>query len=186
MLNLCAYESTDAAGLLDLFRHTIREINSADYTPVQIAAWASDEIDLNAWQARFMGRFACVALLDGRIVGFADMTSAGYLDRLFVSADHQRRGIATALLARLKSNARESGISEIVTDASITAKPFFEASGFESVRKQTVECRGVEFTNYRMVLSMASVPSLAELTSEIPMISADRRHSSRVRPTGLR
>ena len=58
------------------------------------------------------------------------------------------------LLARLKSDASESGIAEIFTDASVTAKPFFEASGFANVREQRVECRGVEFINYRMTLSV--------------------------------
>jgi putative acetyltransferase len=154
MLILRPYNSTDAVALLNLFRHTIREINSADYSPIQIAAWACDEIDIQEWQSSFAGRFAYVAMLDGCIVGFADMTNAGHLDRLYVSAEHQRRGIAKTLLAKLKSHATESGIAEIFTEASITAKPFFEASGFASARKQTVECRGVEFTNYRMVLTV--------------------------------
>lgn len=155
MLILRSYHSTDAIELLDLFRRTIRTINSADYDSVQIEAWASDEIDFQQWRDRFAGRFAYVTLLDGRIVGFTDMTSSGYLDRLYVSAQHQRQGIAKALLERLKSDAIESGIARIFTDASITARPFFEASGFVVVREQTVKCREVEFTNYRMDLTVA-------------------------------
>lgn len=157
MLTIRSYKSDDAAELLALFRHTVREINSVDYNPVQIGAWASEEIDIHEWHTRFAGRFAYVAMLDGRIVGFADMTTAGYLDRLYVSAQHQRRGIAKTLLAKLKSDASESGIAEIITEASITAKPFFEASGFVSLCKQTVECRGVKFTNYRMVLTIQEI-----------------------------
>lgn len=157
MLILRPYESDDAAELLALFRHTVREINSVDYNPVQIGAWASEEIDIQEWHSRFAGRFAYVAMLDGRIVGFADMTTDGYLDRLYVSAEHQRRGIAKTLLARLKTDASRSGIAEISAEASITAKPFFEASGFTSVCKQTVECRGVKFTNYRMVLTIEEI-----------------------------
>ena len=99
MLKIRCYDPTDAIGLLDMFRHTIRAINSADYAPTQIDAWASDEIDVNEWRERFADRFAHVAMLDGRIVGFTDMTTTGHLDRLFVSAKHQRQGIARALLA---------------------------------------------------------------------------------------
>ncbi|HJN11382.1 MAG TPA: GNAT family N-acetyltransferase [Pirellulaceae bacterium] len=154
MLTLRSYKSTDAAGLLDLFRDTIREINSTDYNPIQVDAWASDGIGVEEWHNRFAGRFAYVAMLNDNIVGFADMTKQGYLDRLYVSAQHQRQGIAMTLLARLKSDASESGIAEIFTDASVTAKPFFEASGFANVREQRVECRGVEFINYRMTLSV--------------------------------
>ena len=89
--------------------------------------------------------------------GFADLATSGHLDRLFVSVRHQRRGIAKALLARLKADAREFGIFQILTDASITAKPFFEASGFAVVCKQTVKCRGGEFINYHMVLSVDEI-----------------------------
>lgn len=84
------------------------------------------------------------------------MTTEGYLDRLFVSAQHQRQGIAQALVDKLKSDARESGLAEITTEASLTAQPFFETCGFVNVCKQTVERRGVEFVNYRMVFMCES------------------------------
>lgn len=41
---------------------------------------------------------------------------------------------------------------------SITARPFFEASGFTVVREQSVECRGVEFINYRLRLGIETCP----------------------------
>ncbi len=34
---------------LALFRDTIRQVNSRDYSPEQIRAWASDDIDPVAW-----------------------------------------------------------------------------------------------------------------------------------------
>lgn len=150
MIELRPYQVDDAKKLLALFRHTIRTISTADYDSAQISAWSSDEININDWQNRFNDRFAYVALLDGTIVGFADMTFDGYLDRLFVSADHQRRGIATALLTRIKSDARKTNLKEITTQASITAKPFFESAGFVVLKQQSVECRGAILTNYRM------------------------------------
>ncbi|MCD0462339.1 GNAT family N-acetyltransferase [Roseiconus lacunae] len=133
-----------------LFRDCVRRVNSRDYTPDQIAAWASRTIDLEAWRIRFDDRFAYVATGDGFIVGFTDMTREGHLDRLFVSADHQGRGIAGGLVRRLMKDAINHSIAEITTDASITAKPFFERMGFSVVREQSVECRGVWMTNYRM------------------------------------
>lgn len=86
----------------------------------------------------------------GRPVGFADMTRDGHLDRLFVAASHQRQGVATSLIERMIEHARETGIQAIETDASITAKPFFERFGFAVRRQQSVACRGVKLTNYRM------------------------------------
>ncbi|MCC9654607.1 GNAT family N-acetyltransferase [Rhodopirellula sp. JC737] len=128
----------------------VHRISSRDYTPEQIAAWASRTIDLEIWRARFDDRFAYVAMEDDCIVGFTDMTREGHLDRLFVSADHQGRGIARGLVRRLLKDSIDHSIEEITTDASITAKPFFERMGFSVVREQSVECRGVWMTNYRM------------------------------------
>jgi putative acetyltransferase len=38
----------------------------------------------------------------------------------------------------------------LYTEASITARPAFEAQGFRVIAAQTVERRGESFTNYRM------------------------------------
>jgi putative acetyltransferase len=140
----------DAEACLTLFRDCVHRVNSRDYSPDQIEAWASPSIDLEAWRSRFDDRFAYVAMEDDCIVGFTDMTREGHLDRLFVSADHQGRGIARGLVRRLLKDAIDHSIEEITTDASITAKPSFERMGFSVVREQSVECRGVWLTNYRM------------------------------------
>ncbi len=149
-LQLRPFRPEDAEPCLALFRDCVHRVNSRDYSPDQIAAWASGTIDLEKWCARFDDRFAYVATADGCIVGFTDMTREGHLDRLFVSADHQGRGIACGLVRRLLKDAIDHSIDEITTDASITAKPFFERIGFRVVREQSVECRGVWMTNYRM------------------------------------
>ncbi|MBB3205799.1 putative acetyltransferase [Rhodopirellula rubra] len=142
----------DAAECLALFRHTIREINRRDYSPAQINAWASDDISLDAWAKRFEGRIAYVATHAGAIVGFTDMTEAGNLDRLFVSADFQRQGIARQLVLKLIENATEWDCDGITTEASITAKPFFESMGFTVIQEQSVQCRGIALTNFEMRL----------------------------------
>ena len=51
---------------------------------------------------------------------------------------------------------RESDLMEltvqgdIITHASITARPFFEKRGYRIVKEQTVERRGIRLTNYVM------------------------------------
>ncbi len=154
MITLRKYADTDAAELLDLYRQTIRTVNCRDYDAEQIRAWSSEAIDLASWRARFEDRLAYVALLEQQTVGFADLDASGYLDRLFVAADHQRRGIAKTLLLKLIADARAVGIATITTEASITAKPFFERFGFEVLQQQSVHCRGAQLTNYRMRLTI--------------------------------
>ncbi len=150
MITLRPYRPDDAPALLALFRDTIRRVNSRDYSPTQIAAWASDDIDVAAWRGRFTGRFVAVAEEAGRPVGFADLEPDGHIDRFFISADHQRRGIGWQLLAAVVAEARRVGLARLFTEASITARPFFESQGFAVLTPQMVTCRGVEFTNYRM------------------------------------
>src|SRR5262249_11503190 len=73
MTNLRSYQPDDAPVLLALFRDTIRRVNSRDYSPAQIAAWASDDIDPSDWASRFAGRFVIVAEDAGWLVGFAEL-----------------------------------------------------------------------------------------------------------------
>lgn len=70
-----------------------------------------------------------------------------YLDRLFVHADYQRKGIATAICNQLEQAVQ----GNIVTHASITARPFFEKRGYTVVKEQQVERQGIFLTNFIMI-----------------------------------
>jgi putative acetyltransferase len=150
MTALRSYKSEDAPLLLALFRDTIRRINSRDYNPDQIRAWASDEIDPDVWAGRFIGRFVLVAEEAGSPIGFAELEANGHIDRFYVSADHQRQGVGRALLSAIVTEARRLHLSRLFTEASITARAFFESQGFQMLAPQVVTCRGCEFVNYRM------------------------------------
>ncbi len=157
MATLRPYRPDDAPALLALFRDTIRRVNCRDYTPGQIAAWASDDIDPGRWADRFVGRFVVVAEDAGRPAGFAELEPSGHIDRVYVSADHQRQGIGRVMLTAVLAEARRRGLRRLWSEVSITARPLFEAQGFVVLAAQTVSLRGQEFINYRMeqVLSEA-------------------------------
>ena len=144
------YQPADAPTLLALFRDVIRRVNSRDYNPQQIAAWASDDIDPHAWAVRFEQRFAIVAEFNDRIAGFSELEPDGHIDRYYVSADHQRLGAGKSMLEALVDEAQRSGISHLYAEVSITAQSFFASQGFTLIAPQTVVARGVEFVNFRM------------------------------------
>ena len=150
VVSIRPYEPADASALLALFRDTIRRVNSRDYSPEQIAAWASDDIHPIAWASRFANRYAIVAEIDGRLAGFTELEPDGDIDRFYVSADYQRLGVGKALLDALVLEARRTGIPRLNAEVSITARPFFASQGFAVVAPQTVLARGVEFVNFRM------------------------------------
>ncbi|MBB6695074.1 GNAT family N-acetyltransferase [Cohnella xylanilytica] len=148
------YREADIDSIVDLFYGTVHAVNKRDYSREQLDAWASAndlEERRESWRASLSRNIAFVAEKEERIVGFTDMNRQGYLDRLFVHKDYQGQGIASALISVLESEARKSNLPEITTNASITAKPFFESKGYRVVRSQIVERKGVELVNYKMI-----------------------------------
>lgn len=81
------------------------------------------------------------------IVGFADMDGSGYLDRLYVHRDFQRRGVATTLCDTLEA---ATAAETFTTHASRTARPFFECRGWRVIRERTVFRRSVALNNFVM------------------------------------
>ena len=136
------YTPSDCAALAALFYETIHSVNARDYPQEQLDAWADGHVELAAWNASFLEHTTLVAVEGETIVGFADLAADGYLDRLYVHRDWQRRGVASALCDALPG-AR-------VTHASLTARPFFERRGWRVVREQQVERHGVLLTNFVM------------------------------------
>lgn len=141
------YEPADCEDLAKLFYHTVHAVNAKDYSPEQLDAWASGKTDLAVWNKSLSEHYAVVALENNVIVGFGDIDESGYLDRLYVHKDCQRRGIATALCDDLE---RAVEADKIITHASITAKPFFERRGFRTVKEQRIVRNGIALTNYVM------------------------------------
>ena len=145
-MELRRYESSDCKEVAELFYNTVHIINAKDYTKEQLDVWATQEVDLEKWNQSLQGHYSVVAVDNEIIVGFGDIDKDGYLDRLYVHADYQRKGIATAICKQLEQAVE----GKITTHASITAKPFFEKRGYRVVRKQEVERRGIFLTNFVM------------------------------------
>lgn len=144
------YQPADTDAIVALFRDTIRRVNIRDYTLEQVVAWAPEHMDSTIWMEKLSTRFSVVAEMAGKLVGFGDFESTGHLDHLFVHADHQHCGIGRSLLSAIEGEAQRQGICRIFTEASITARLFFERHGYRLLEQQQVVCRGVTMTNYRM------------------------------------
>lgn len=138
-----------------LFGETVRQVNAADYTAAQLAAWAPPGRDPERWRSRLVSSEVRVAQLGAELVGFCAWTRTGYLDLLYVHHAHLRRGIASALYATAEADLRARGVGEVATAASVTAQPFFLRQGFTLVRHQQVEVRGVRMPNALMSKSLA-------------------------------
>lgn len=141
------YIPSDCEHIAKLFYDTVHCVNIRDYTEAQVNVWSTGHVDLENWNQSFTEHYTLVAEKDNVIVGFGDIDSSGYLDRLYIHKDHQGEGIATAICDKLERTVRAG---KITTHASITAKPFFENRGYIVVKEQQVERRGICLTNYVM------------------------------------
>lgn len=140
------YQPSDLIEITELFYNTVHTVNAKDYTKEQLSAWATGDVDMMLWNRSLQQHFTVIALDDKTIVGFGDIDRTGYLDRLYVHKDYQRKGIATALCDILERTV--SG--RIITHSSITAKPFFESRGYKIMAVQHVERQNVWLTNFIM------------------------------------
>ncbi|MBB3311990.1 putative acetyltransferase [Rhizobium sp. BK196] len=143
------YRPADSDATIEIFLRAIREVSSKDYSPEQIDAWAQVE-DAAKWAERRISRPGWIAEIDGKSVGFSDLTPDGCLDMMFVHPAFQGLGVAGRLLTRVEEEAEALGIDRIYTHASLTAQPFFERKGFRILTRQTVERRGQRFDNFVM------------------------------------
>ena len=155
-MRLRDYRSEDTDRLIDLFRDTVRSVTLGDYTVEQVRAWAPDAIDREAWAGRLAANQTVVAEVSGRIVGFAELTGEGQVHTLYCHKDHQGGGIGSALRDRLEWVARSLGLAQIGTEASLTARPFFEVRRFQVVARQEVELRGLRLVNFAMTKLLAT------------------------------
>ena len=141
------YVAGDIDKICELFYLTVHTVNAEDYTREELDAWADGAPDKAKWDKEFTEREALVAEYGGKLAGFADMDSSGYLDRLYVAADCVRKGVGSALLTALEAR---NPAAVYTTYASITAVPFFLKAGYSVVRENAVIRRGVTLKNYLM------------------------------------
>lgn len=150
-------QTGDVAAITELFRHAVRAVDPGDYTEDQRRAWADGADDPGRWLARIREHYFLVVEQGGRMCGFASLTTDGYIDLLYVHPNFQRRGIARALLRRLVRKAEMDGCRQVCTDASSTARPTFEHSGFAVLRKNELLVRGVDMHNFHMAKDLPEI-----------------------------
>ncbi|ACA57057.1 GNAT family N-acetyltransferase [Clostridium botulinum] len=149
-MNIRIYQSEDCREIVELFYNTVHSINSRDYNSAQLDVWAPKEIDIVSWDKSLSQHYSIVVEENGVTIGFGDLDATGYFDRLYVHKDYQGIGVATTIANELERYAQENHISVVTTNASITAKPFFEKRGYEVIKEQFVERNGQFLKNFIM------------------------------------
>lgn len=158
-MNIRHATPADAPQIVRIFYDTIHTVNTRDYTAEQVNAWAPSVPDADAWAARkFPTRTTIVADDNGTIAGFGELQPDGHVDCFYCHHQYQRRGVGTAIMAKIDEHARTLGLPRLFAEVSITARPFFDARGFSVIKQQTIIRLGVALTNFVMEKHLRAHP----------------------------
>lgn len=164
-ISIRLYEPADLDAVITIFQRAVRETAAKDYNEAQIQAWS--QVDRSRWEMRRLSRPTWIALVEGNPAGFTDLEPNGHLDMLFVHPAYNGKGVASALLHTVEEAAGKQNLPRIFTEASITAKPFFEKQGFTVITSQLVEIRGQVLQNFQMEKRLDSIVGSTPLLPSI-------------------
>jgi putative acetyltransferase len=137
-LALRPYLPEDASLHAEIFRASVMDLTSDDYTESQQQAWAGTADNEAAFAKRLGSQLTLVATLEGSAVGFASLAGAGKIDMLYVHPAATGQGVAAMLIDALEKLAGGRGAEKLVVDASDTAREFFEKRGYIAQQRNTV------------------------------------------------
>jgi len=138
------YLPADAPMLADIFRASIEELTSDDYSESQQEAWASAADDMQAFAAKLGRELTLIATLEGSPVGFASLEDNTKIDLLYVHPAAARQGVGALLCDALEKLAGARGTKQLSVDASDTAIEFFKKRGYVAQQRNSVS-RGDEW-----------------------------------------
>ncbi|KAF3361798.1 putative N-acetyltransferase YafP [Chlamydiales bacterium STE3] len=145
------YIVEDAQDLANIYYNTIHLVNVRDYNQQQINVWAPETSKETArWLKKFERTSPFVALINHKVVGFAEFEPSGHIDCFYCHHEWIGYGVGSALMEAIYASAAQQGIKSIFAEVSITAKPFFDRCRFTTVTQQTIERKGIFLTNYKM------------------------------------
>lgn len=146
----------DVPVLAAIFQASIEELTEDDYDDGQRAAWSSMADDEAAFGAKLAGAITLVATIDGAPVGFISLDGSTHVEMLYVYPPVARRGVGALLCDAVEKLAAGRGAKVLTVDASDTARPFFEARGYEAQRRQTITLGDSWFGNTTMQKTLAA------------------------------
>src|SRR5260370_29689929 len=94
---------SDTPLLAEIFRASIAELTTDDYSEAQQAAWMASAGDEAAFGARLAGELTLVATIDGAAVRFAALKGADLVDMLYLHPAVAAHGVRAPLSDALEN-----------------------------------------------------------------------------------
>jgi putative acetyltransferase len=150
----------DAPILAEIFRASIMELASDDYSEVQQEAWASAADDETGFGEKLAGQLTLIATLEGSPVGFASLAGGNRIDMLYVHPSAAGQGVGAMLADALEKLAGSRGAEKLSVDASDSARGFFEKRGYVAQQRNSVSLAGEWLANTTLQKQLAAGKSL--------------------------
>src|SRR6185312_3120734 len=128
----------DAPLLREIFRDSIEELTSEDYTEAQQEVWASVADNVADFGKRLSGRLTLVATMEGSPVGFVALEGKDKIDMLYVHPTATGQGVGAMLIDALEKLAGSRGTGRLTVDASDSARGFFEKRGYVAQQRNSI------------------------------------------------
>ena len=145
MITIREFKLGDEADTWDVFYSSIHQVCSKDYNDEQIQAWAPSDLNPKRWNEKMRSIKPFIALIGGKVAGYADLQADGQIDHFFVHGDYQSQGVGTALMNHILDKGAIH--KRLYSEVSHTAKPFYEKNGFTVITVQEVIMHDVLLTN---------------------------------------
>jgi putative acetyltransferase len=137
-LALRPFLPADAPLLREIFRDSIEELTSEDYTEAQQEAWASVANDVEEFRNKLSRQLTLVATLEGSPVGFASLEEKDKISMLYVHPAATGQGVGAMLVDALEKLAGARGTTRVTVDASDSARGFFERRGYLAQQRNSI------------------------------------------------
>jgi putative acetyltransferase len=147
------YRDADLGSVIALLRESVHQLAAPYYTQPQLEAWAPRIPDLEQWRARLGSLRTLLAVDNASVAGFLSFEPNGHIDLLYVHPAYARQGVASALFRHIESDLPNT---ELFTEASLAARPFFLHHGFHIAQEASVMVRGSSFQQCLMRRSVVA------------------------------
>jgi len=145
----------DAALLAEIYRASIEELTSEDYSEAQQQAWASQADDEEEFGSHLASQLTLLGTVDASPVAFASLKDNEKVEMLYVHPAVARQGVATTLLQALEKLAAARGAKRLRADVSDSAHDFFKRRGFVAQQRNSVPIAGEWLANTTMEKKLA-------------------------------
>ena len=147
-VKLRQFEGADLEPLLKMIWDTIDVCYRPAYSDEAITHWEDEHNETEILKDAAEGSIL-IAELDGAMIGTGTLLTER-IKRVYVDPALQGKGLGKMIMLELENKAKDNGINEIRLYASIPAKKFYDAIGYNTYSEDFIMIKGKRLDYYNM------------------------------------